>query len=157
MLSVGIINMNQTSKILAKIKEGDTVKVHYTGKVSDGTVFDTSKEREPLEFTIGEGKLIPGFEKAVVGMGVGDSSTVTIPSDEAYGDKRDDMVVDVEKDQIPPEIKPEVGQQLQVQQKDGNAIPVVITDVSEETVKLDANHPLAGEDLTFEIEVIEVV
>ncbi len=142
---------------MATIKEGDTVKVHYTGKIADGTVFDSSKEREPLEFTIGEGKLIPGFEKAVVGMSVGDSNTVTIPSDEAYGEKRDDMVVDVEKTQIPEDISPEVGQQLQIQQKDGGAIPVVITDVTDENVKLDANHPLAGQDLTFEIEVVEVV
>lgn len=142
---------------MATIKEGDTVKVHYTGKISDGTVFDSSREREPLEFTIGEGKLIPGFEKAVVGMSVGDSNTVTIPFDEAYGEKRDDMIVDVEKKQIPDDIKPEVGQQLQIQQKDGGAIPVVITDVTDESVKLDANHPLAGQDLTFEIEVVEVV
>ena len=142
---------------MATIKKGDTVKVHYTGTIADGTVFDTSKEREPLEFTLGEGKLIPGFEKAVEGMGVGDSSSVTIPSDEAYGEKKDEMVIDVERSQIPPDIKPEVGQQLQIQQKDGGAIPVVITDVTEQTVKLDANHPLAGQDLTFEIEVVEVV
>ncbi|MFO8030726.1 MAG: peptidylprolyl isomerase, partial [Cyclonatronaceae bacterium] len=136
---------------MATVKEGNTVKVHYTGTIADGTVFDTSKEREPLEFTIGEGKLIPGFEKAVVGMDEGDTGTVTIPSDEAYGEKREDMVIDVERSQIPPEITPEVGQQLQIQQKDGGAIPVVITDVTDETVKLDANHPLAGQDLTFEI------
>ncbi len=142
---------------MATIKQGDTVKVHYTGTIADGTVFDTSKEREPLEFTIGEGKLIPGFEKAVVGMDVGDSSKVTIPSDEAYGEKREDMVIDVERNQIPPDIKPEVGQQLQIQQKDGGAIPVVITDVTEQAVQLDANHPLAGQDLTFEIEVVDVV
>jgi len=142
---------------LATIKKGDKVKVHYTGTIADGTVFDTSKEREPLEFTLGEGKLIPGFEKAVEGMDVGDSNTVTIPSDEAYGEKKDDMVIDVERSQIPPDIEPEVGQQLQIQQKDGGAIPVVITDVTEQTVKLDANHPLAGEDLTFEIEVVDVV
>jgi len=142
---------------LATIKEGDTVKVHYTGTIADGTVFDTSKEREPLEFTLGEGKLIPGFEKAVIGMEVGDTSKVTIPSGEAYGEKREDMVIDVERGQIPPDIKPEVGQQLQIQQKDGGAIPVVITDVSDASVQLDANHPLAGQDLTFEIEVVEVV
>ncbi|MGM0738871.1 MAG: FKBP-type peptidyl-prolyl cis-trans isomerase [Bacteroidota bacterium] len=142
---------------MATVKEGNTVKVHYTGTIADGTVFDTSKEREPLEFTIGEGKLIPGFEKAVVGMDEGDTGTVTIPSDEAYGEKREDMVIDVERSQIPPEITPEVGQQLQIQQKDGGAIPVVITDVTDETVKLDANHPLAGQDLTFEIEIVEVV
>ena len=141
---------------MAKIKEGDTVKVHYTGTIADGTVFDTSKQREPLEFTIGEGKLIPGFENAVLGMSVGDSSKVTIPSDQAYGDKREDMVIDVDRSQIPAEIKPEVGQQLQIQQKDGSALPVVVTDITEQTVQLDANHPLAGEDLTFEIEVVEV-
>lgn len=141
---------------MATIKEGDTVKVHYTGKVSDGTVFDSSKEREPIEFTVGEGKLIPGFEKAVVGMNPGDTTTVSIPTEEAYGEKRDDMVVDVERNQIPDDIDPEVGQQLQIQQKDGGAIPVVITNVTDDTVKLDANHPLAGQELTFEIEVVEV-
>jgi len=142
---------------LATIKEGDTVKVHYTGTIADGTVFDSSREREPLEVTLGEGKLIPGFEKAVVGMNVGDTSKVTIPSEEAYGEKREDMVIDVDRGQIPPDIKPEVGQQLQIQQKDGGAIPVVITEVTDETVQLDANHPLAGQELTFEIEVLEVV
>jgi len=142
---------------LATIKEGDTVKVHYTGTITDGTVFDSSREREPLEFKLGEGKLIPGFEKAVVGMNVGDTSKVTIPSDEAYGEKREDMVIDVDRGQIPPDIKPEVGQQLQIQQKDGGTIPVVITEVTDETVQLDANHPLAGQDLTFEIEVVDVV
>lgn len=141
---------------MAAIKQGDTVKVHYTGTIADGTVFDSSTEREPLEFTIGEGKLIPGFEKAVVGMNVGESSTVKIPSEEAYGEKKEEMIVDVQRDQIPAEIKPEVGQQLQIQQKDGGAIPVVITAVDETSVKLDANHPLAGEDLTFKIEVVEV-
>ena len=142
---------------MATIKEGDTIKVHYTGKVADGTVFDSSRDREPLEFTIGEGKLIPGFEKAVVGMNIGDSNTVTIPSDEAYGEKRTDMIVDVQRSQIPQDISPEVGQQLQVQQKDGSAIPVVISEVTETTVKLDANHPLAGKDLTFDIEVVDKV
>jgi len=142
---------------LATIKEGDTVKVHYTGTIADGTVFDSSREREPLEVTLGEGKLIPGFEKAVVGMNVGDTSKVTIPSEEAYGEKREDMVIDVDRGQIPPDIKPEVGQQLQIQQKDGGAIPVVITEITDETVQLDANHPLAGQELTFEIEVVEVV
>ncbi len=153
-------NANYESKrknILATIKEGDTVKVHYTGTIADGTVFDSSREREPLEFKLGEGKLIPGFEKAVVGMNVGDTSKVTIPSDEAYGEKREDMVIDVDRGQIPPDIKPEIGQQLQIQQKDGGAIPVVITEITDETVQLDANHPLAGQDLTFEIEVVEVI
>ncbi|MDI6401206.1 peptidylprolyl isomerase [Balneolaceae bacterium ANBcel3] len=142
---------------MATIKEGDTIQVHYTGKTSDGTVFDSSRDREPLEFTIGEGKLIPGFEKAVVGLSKGDKNTVTIPSGEAYGDKREDMVIDVPKDNIPPDVKAEVGQQLQIQQKDGGAIPVVVTEVADQTVKLDANHPLAGKDLTFEIEVMDIL
>lgn len=147
----------QITRTLATIKQGDTVKVHYTGKISDGTVFDSSREREPLEFTLGEGKLIPGFEKAVVGMDIGQTNTVTIPSEEAYGEKRQDMIVQVQKEQIPADIKPEVGQQLQIQQKDGGAIPVVITRVTESSVQLDANHPLAGQDLTFEIEVVDIV
>ena len=141
---------------MSKIKEGDTVKVHYTGKTSDGNVFDSSRERDPLEFTIGQGQLIPGFEKAVVGLEEGDSQTVTIPSAEAYGEIRDDMIVSVPKEQIPADIDPEVGQQLQIQQKDGGAIGVVVTDISEQKVTLDANHPLAGKDLTFEIEVVSI-
>ena len=141
---------------MAKIKEGDTVKVHYTGKTSDGNVFDSSRERDPLEFTIGQGQLIPGFEKAVVGLEAGDSQTVTIPSDEAYGEVRDDMIVNVPKEQIPSDITPEVGQQLQIQQKDGGSIGVVVTEITEQEVTLDANHPLAGKDLTFEIEVVSV-
>lgn len=141
---------------MAKIKEGDTVKVHYTGKTSDGNVFDSSRERDPLEFTIGQGQLIPGFEKAVVGLEAGDSQTVTIPSDEAYGEVRDDMIVNVPKEQIPSDITPEVGQQLQIQQKDGGSIGVVVTEITEQEVTLDANHPLAGKDLTFEIEVVSI-
>jgi len=141
---------------LSKVKEGDTVKVHYTGTLTDGTVFDTSAEREPLEFTLGQGQLIPGFEKAVVGMDVGDSTEVEISSDAAYGESREDLVISVPKDQLPDDVEPQVGMQLQVNQQDGQPIPVRITDVGEENLTLDANHPLAGQDLKFEIELVEI-
>ncbi len=141
---------------MSKVKDGDTVKVHYTGTLTDGTVFDTSAEREPLEFTLGQGQLIPGFEKAVVGMNVGDSTEVEIPSDDAYGEAREDLVISVPKDQLPDDVEPQVGMQLQVNQQDGQPIPVRITDVGEENLTLDANHPLAGQDLKFEIELVEI-
>lgn len=141
---------------MSKVKEGDTVKVHYTGTLTDGTVFDTSAEREPLEFTLGQGQLIPGFEKAVVGMNVGDSTEVEIPSDDAYGESREDLVISVPKDQLPDDVEPQVGMQLQVNQQDGQPIPVRITEVGDENLTLDANHPLAGQDLKFEIELVEV-
>lgn len=150
-------NTKEKKNILSKVKEGDTVKVHYTGKLNDGSVFDTSREREePLEFTLGQGQLIPGFEKAVEGMEIGDSTTVEIPTDEAYGERRDDLELEVSREELPDNIEPEVGMQLQMQQQqNGKAIPVQITDVTDEKVKLDANHPLAGKDLTFDIELVE--
>jgi peptidylprolyl isomerase len=141
---------------LSKAKDGDTVKVHYTGTLESGEVFDTSKEREPLEFKLGEGQLIPGFENAVMGMSEGESTQVNIPSDEAYGEAREDLVINVPKDQLPDEVEPQVGMQLQVNQPNGQPIPVRITEVGETELTLDANHPLAGKDLTFDIELIEV-
>ncbi len=136
--------------------DGDTVRVNYTGTLEDGTTFDTSVGREPLEFTLGEGKMIPGFEKAVYGLQVGKSKTVTIPAEEAYGPHRDDLVIVVEREQLPAGLEPEVGQQLQMQQTDGSTAVVIVTDVSETTITIDANHPLAGKDLTFEIELVEI-
>jgi len=143
---------------LSKVKEGDTVKVHYTGKLTDdGTVFDSSREREPLEFTLGDGKLIPGFEKAVIGMEEGDSTTVELDSEDAYGERREDLELEVSKSDLPDNIDPQVGMQLQMQQQEnGQAVPVQITAVEDDYVKLDANHPLAGKDLTFDIELIEL-
>lgn len=141
---------------MSQVKDGDTVKVHYTGTLEDGTVFDTSREREPLEFTLGNGQLIPGFEKAVLGMAEGDTTEVSIESDNAYGERRDDLELEVSKTDLPEEIDPEVGMQLQMQQEEGRAIPVQITNVEEEVVTLDANHPLAGKDLNFEIELVEI-
>ncbi|MCA1802900.1 MAG: peptidylprolyl isomerase [Rhodothermaceae bacterium] len=141
---------------MSKAKNGDTVKVHYTGKLNDGSVFDSSENREPLEFQLGSGQLIPGFEKAVSGMTVGDSTTVTIPANEAYGEVNEELILSVEKDRLPADIQPEVGMQLQVQQPNGQPVPVVISDVTDGIVKLDANHPLAGKELIFDIEVVEI-
>ncbi len=141
---------------MAQAKHGDTVKVHYTGKLDDGTVFDSSANREPLEFTIGAGNIIPGFEKAVVGMAQGESKTEVIPTEQAYGPYMEEMVVTIDRQQMPAEIEPEVGQQLHIQQPDGQLLPVMVTDVSDSTVTLDANHPLAGENLTFDIQLVEI-
>ncbi|BAZ08512.1 putative peptidyl-prolyl cis-trans isomerase, FKBP-type [Calothrix sp. NIES-4071] len=141
---------------MGQAKAGDTVTVHYTGKLTDGTIFDSSSGGDPLEFTIGTGQLIAGFEEAVVGMNTGDSKTTHIPVDQAYGTYRPDMVIEVEREQMPPELEPEVGQQLQIQQPSGEVIPVVITDVSDSTITLDANHPLAGEDLVFDIQLVGI-
>jgi peptidylprolyl isomerase len=141
---------------MTQAKLGDTVKVHYTGRLDDGTVFDSSTEREPLEFTLGEGSIIPGFESAVLGMAIGDAKTTLIPVDQAYGPHRDEMVVVIDRAQMPAEMQPEIGQQLQIQQPSGEVVPVIVTEVSEDEVTLDANHPLAGEELTFEIELVEI-
>lgn len=136
--------------------DGDTVRVHYTGTLEDGTTFDTSVGGEPLEFTLGAGQMIPGFEEAVYGLKIGESKTVTIPAEEAYGPHRDDLVIVVEWEQLPAGLDPEVGQQLQMQQTDGRTAVVIVTDVSETTITVDANHHLAGKDLTFEIELVEI-
>ncbi|HEY9909000.1 MAG TPA: peptidylprolyl isomerase [Thermosynechococcaceae cyanobacterium] len=138
-------------------RHGDTVKVHYTGKLDDGTVFDSSSDQEPLEFTIGEGAIIPGFERAVIGMNPGDSKTERIPNEQAYGPHLEEMVVVVDRQQMPPELEPSIGQQLEVQQPSGQVIPVVVTDLSDQAVTLDANHPLAGETLIFDINLVEIV
>jgi peptidylprolyl isomerase len=138
-------------------ENGNTVKVHYTGKLKDGTVFDSSLQRnEPLEFTLGQGNMIAGFEQAVTGMKVGDTKVADIPVDQAYGQKRDDMVLEVPKNDVPENINPEVGQRLAVQQKDGQSIPVTVTNITDSSITLDANHPLAGKDLVFEIELLDV-
>jgi peptidylprolyl isomerase len=143
--------------MMVQAKPGDTVKIHYTGKLDDGTVFDSSADREPLEFTLSGGQVIPGFEQAVVGMAPGESKTEKIPMEQAYGPYRQEMVIQVNREQLPPDLDPEVGLQLQIQQPNGQAIPVLVTEVTNGQVTLDANHPLAGEDLTFDIELVEIV
>jgi peptidylprolyl isomerase len=157
LLVILIIGVMMTGCSAAQAKNGDTVQVNYTGKLADGTVFDSSVGREPLEFTLGAGQMIPGFEKAVLGMKVGEKKTVTIPADEAYGPRRDDLVVKVPREKLPSGKTPEVGQQLEVRLPNGNTIIATITNVSDNnTVTIDANHPLAGKDLTFEIELVKI-
>jgi len=142
---------------MAQAKLDDTVKVHYTGKLDDGTVFDTSENREPLQFKIGEKKLIPGFEEAVIGLEVGQSKTINIPSDEAYGPHRKEMVFQVNRSDFPENVDLKIGQQFQMQQKEGRAFVVTIMQIVEDKVVLDANHPLAGKDINFEIKLIEII
>ncbi|MFN2343776.1 MAG: peptidylprolyl isomerase [Desulfonatronovibrio sp.] len=140
---------------MSKAEDGNKVKVHYTGKLNDGTVFDTSQEREPLEFTVGQGQVIPGFEEAVRGMETGESKSVTIGCDQAYGQRREDMILDVPKDKFPDEIPQDVGQQIMLRHPEGQEFPAFIVEVKDESITLDANHPLAGEDLNFEIELVQ--
>ncbi|MGB2698105.1 MAG: peptidylprolyl isomerase [Candidatus Zixiibacteriota bacterium] len=142
---------------MTKAKNGDTVKVHYTGKFEDGQVFDSSEGRDPLQFTIGQRQVIPGFEEAVDGMNPGESITAKIPADKAYGTHHEEMVMAVDRKKIPENVDPKVGQQLQLHQADGRKIRVTVTNVSESKVTLDANHPLAGKDLTFDIKLVEIV
>lgn len=141
---------------MAEAKKGDTVSVHYTGKLEDETVFDSSNGGDPLSFEIGSGQIIPGFESGVIGMSPGDTKTVSIEPEEAYGPYRDDQIIEVGKEKLPEDIDPEVGQRLQVQQQDGQTAVVTVKEVTDAVVKLDANHPLAGENLTFEIELVSV-
>ncbi|MEN6371385.1 MAG: peptidylprolyl isomerase [Armatimonadota bacterium] len=141
---------------MAQAQQGNTVKVHYTGKLDDGSVFDSSANRDPIEFTIGEGRVIPGFENGIVGMNTGESKTISIPADQAYGPHREDMVVAVDKKHLPPDLEAEVGDQLQMRQSDGQPVVVTVADINDESITLDANHPLAGKDLTFDVELVEV-
>ena len=141
---------------MARAKHGDTVKAHYTGRLVNGEVFDTSKEGQPLEFTIGKGDVIPGFEKGVIGIEVGRTKTITVPPEEAFGQRSEELIVDVEKTALPEHIKPAIGEQLQIRQKDGNLIKATIKDMNEDTVTLDANHPLAGMELIFNILLVAV-
>ena len=142
---------------MAQAKSGDAVKVHYTGTLNNGQVFDSSKERAPLEFVLGTGMVIAGFDAAVTGLEPGDSITKTIPVDEAYGPYQKEMVADIEKANIPADFELEVGQRLQMQAPGGEVMAVTITDMKGEMVTLDGNHPLAGQDLTFELELVEIV
>ena len=142
---------------MSEVKSGDTVRIHYTGTLEDGSQFDSSSGRDPLEFTVGSGSVIPGFEQAIIGMVVGDSKSVTIASADAYGPHQAELVREVEREAIPDSIELAVGLQLQAQGPDNNQLVLTVIEFDEETVRLDANHPLAGKDLTFALELVEIV
>lgn len=141
---------------MSQVKENDTVKVHYTGKLSNGQVFDSSLEREPLEITLGQGMLIPGFEKGMVNMKVNEKKTINIPVSEAYGDVQEELFHKVLKEQLPQEITPEVGMALGSKNPDGTEVQFRIAEVNDDHIIIDANHPLAGHDLIFDLELIEI-
>ena len=141
----------------AKAKNGDTVKVHYTGKLEDDTVFGTSADSEPPQFEIGAGQIIKGFEQAILGMEAGETKTTIVEAENAYGPHRKEMVLEVERNRLPEDIEPKVGDQLQINQQENQPVLVTVTEVTDMQVILDANHPLAGKDLTFDIELVEIV
>ena len=142
---------------MTKVKEGDTVRINYTGKLEDGTVFDTSIGRNPLEFTVGKGKIMPEFEDALIGLSPGESNTAEIPSNRAFGPYLKELVVVVDKEHLPDEIDPKIGQVLEIKRENEESFIVTIKDISDSDVTLDANHPLAGKDLLFEIELLEIL
>ena len=137
-------------------KKNDTVKVHYTGKLTNGEVFDSSVDREPLEFTVGAGQMILGFDAAVDGMALEEKKSVTIPSSEAYGERNEEMIQEVPRVQLPEDMKPEVGQTLVASGDQGQQMHVVVKELADDQIIVDGNHPLAGQDLTFEIELVEI-
>ena len=139
------------------VKNGDKVKVHYHGRLADGTTFDSSAGREPLEFEVGSGTVIKGFDDGVMGMKVGEKKTINIPADEAYGQKNPEMMIEFPRTQFPPEIDLQVGTQLMMSNEAGQQFPVAIAEIKEDVVVLDANHHLAGEDLIFDLELVDIV
>ena len=141
---------------MTEVKSGDTVRIHYTGTLVDGSQFDSSQGRDPLEFVVGSGQIIPGLDKALPGMSEGDKKTVNVPAEEAYGKVDPNARQAIPRDQIPADVPLEIGGQLQVQTQDGRAVPVQVADVNDETVVLDANHPLAGKELVFAIELVSI-
>lgn len=138
-------------------KQGDTIRVHYTGKLEDGTVFDSSLRRDPMEFTLGAGEVIPGFEQAVVGMNPGESKTFEVTAEQAFGSYREELVQEIDRDLVSPDLHLEIGQQLALRQPQGPSVRVTVTEISESSVTLDANHPLAGRDLSFDVQLVEIV
>lgn len=139
-----------------EVKNGDVVRVHYTGKLDDGSSFDSSAGREPLEFTVGAGQMIKGFDAALPGMKTGDKKTVKIVADDAYGQADENAIIPFPKENVPTEMKLEVGMQVQLQDQYGNPVPVVVKEIKDDVVIMDANHFLAGKDLTFDIELVEI-
>ncbi|MFD3191174.1 peptidylprolyl isomerase [Sedimentitalea sp. HM32M-2] len=141
---------------MTQVKTGDTVRIHYTGTLLDGSTFDSSEGRDPLEFQVGSGQIIPGLDAALPGMAVGDKKTVNVPCDQAYGPIQPGMRQAVPRSNIPAEIPLEVGLQLQAQSSEGQTVPVTVVEISDDEVTLDGNHPLAGQDLTFAIELVSI-
>ena len=141
---------------MSEAKSGDTVHVHYTGKLEDGTIFDTSDGRDPLPVELGARQVIPGFDEAITGMAVGDKKTVTISCDEAYGQHSDDLTFLVPLENLPPGYDPKVGEVMRMETKEGQQMNVIITEVDEDQVRMDANHPLVGKDLIFDIELVKI-
>ncbi|MBM2323062.1 MULTISPECIES: FKBP-type peptidyl-prolyl cis-trans isomerase [Marivita] len=141
---------------MSQVKTGDTVSIHYTGTLSDGSTFDSSAGRDPLEFTVGAGQIIPGLDQAIPGMAVGDTKTVQVSADQAYGERDPNAQQAVPRGEIPADIPLEPGTQLQMQTPTGQVVPVMVAEVTETEVTLDANHPLAGQDLTFDVELVEI-
>jgi peptidylprolyl isomerase len=142
---------------MAQAKAGDTVRVHYEGQLSDGTIFDSSLEREPIEFILGQDTVIPGFEQAVIGMEVGESKDVSIPPEDGFGDYSEDLIVNIEKTILPPDINPELGMQLEVSSEEETPRVFTIADIAEDLITLDGNHPLAGKEIAFKIELLEIL
>ncbi len=141
---------------MSQVKNNDTVKIHYTGKLEDGQVFDSSVERDPIEFTIGGGQIIPGLEKGLIDMEVNEKKTIQVPQTEAYGDVQKELFQEIPKDQLPQEITPEVGMGLVAKNPDGSERQLRVAEVKDESIIIDANHPLAGKDLIFDVEVVEI-
>ncbi len=139
-----------------KAENGSTVKVHYKGTLEDGTVFDSSEGREPLQFTVGSGEVIPGFDVAVTGLEAGESRTTTIPADQAYGPHHPDRMIEVSREGMPPDFKPNIGNVVQLTDPQGQPLQATVKEINETVIKFDANHPLAGKDLTFEIKVMAI-
>jgi peptidylprolyl isomerase len=148
---------SQNNGIMQQVKAGDTVRVHYQGRLTDGTTFDSSEGREPLEFQVGSGMVIKGFDEGVMGMSVGQKKTIEIPVEEAYGPKDPQAIVEFPAANFPPNMKPEIGMQLAMTNQQGHQIPVTIIEIKPDIVVLDANHQLAGEDLVFDLELVEIV
>ena len=141
---------------MSKVKNGDRVKIHYTGKLKDGEIFDTSREQQPLEFVVGNREMMPGLETRLIGMEAGDNKSIEVPPEEAYGPRQEELVIEVKKSELPDHIEPSLGLRLQMQVAEGNHVELAIIEIKEETITLDANHPLAGHTLFFDLELVEI-